>query len=95
MTCRETAVSEVPLSGIEKFPALCCVENRDENPCAETTNCMARAAARIHSTAKSLPAWLRPILLPFMSIEDIVLPVGVQFSPQVAELRADSAHKPA
>jgi hypothetical protein len=28
-----------------------------------------------------------------MPIEDIVLPVGVPFSQQIAELRADSARK--
>ncbi len=54
---------------------------------------MASAAARIHSTAKSLPAWFLSMLLPFMPIEDIVLPVGALLSPQIAELHADSAYK--
>jgi hypothetical protein len=33
------------------------------------------------------------MLLPFMPIEDIVLPVGAPFSQQIAALHADSACK--
>ena len=47
------------------------------------------------STARQktcLPGF-RSMLLPFMPIEDIVLPVGVPFSRQITELHADSACK--